>query len=588
MKLLLRYMHAQRKAIFGALMFAALNQVFLMADPYIFRRIIDDFVMRFDRLPPRQLLWGVGFWVVMMFGSVMMAWIGKNLLLDNVNRASHRVSAAIFADGIRHSLELPYLEFEQRRSGEILDRLQRLRSTVERFLVTLVNLMFASAVRVVFVILYALAVYWPIGAYLAVLTPLLAIASILLSRQIKEVEEELLNQNAAQAGTATETIRNIEVVKSLGLARQEIGRLRRSTDRILNTELEKTRRVRKLTFYHGAAVHAGRGLFVLVSIYFLFTHHVSIGQFLSLYLYSSFIFIPLQELSQVAAEYRETEAALDTFRDLLSAPGETHAAGTELGTITTLEFDQVGFRYPSVEGPAVERLSFRVSRGETIAFVGPSGAGKTTLIKLITGLYSPASGRVLYNGIPHSAVDMNALRQRIGLVTQETQLFAGSLRDNLLFANPDATDEGCIAALKQAAAHGLLQRGSGGLDTVIGEGGMRLSGGEKQRLAIARALLRRPDLLIFDEATSSLDSLTEREISDTMREAARATHAITVLIAHRLSTVLHADRIYILDHGVIVQSGTHSELMDANGLYRNLWLRQVGGDAGREAVAAPS
>src|SRR5207249_4384794 len=157
-------------------------------------------------------------------------------------------------------------------------------------------------------------------------------------------------------------------------------------------------------------------------------------------------------------------------------------------------------------------LSFRAAQGETIAFAGPSGSGKTTLVKLVSGLYAPAAGRILYNGVSQPDADLNRLRERIGLVTQDTQLFSGSIRENLLFVRPDATDQQCLLALRQAAAHTMLRRAGRGLDTVIGEGGMRLSGGEKQRLAIARALLREPDLLIFDEATSSLDSITEREI----------------------------------------------------------------------------
>ncbi|MBZ5601909.1 MAG: ABC transporter ATP-binding protein/permease [Acidobacteriia bacterium] len=583
MKLLFRYLPAQRKAIAAALLFTAVNQIFLMADPYIFRRIVDDFVGNYRNLSPSELLLGVGFWVVVMMASIMIAWIGKTLLLDHLNRAAHSISAAMFADGVRHSLELPYLEFEQRRSGETLDRLQRLRSTVERFVVTLVNLAFAPAVRVFFVIGYAMTVYWAIGVCLLLMTPLLGWASLALSRKIKEIDEQLLQHKAMQAGSATETLRNIEVVKSLGLARQEISRLHRSTDRILNFELEKGRRVRRLTFYHGAAVHACRGVLLVFAIYVLFRGHMTVGQFLALYLYSTFLFTPLQELSQVATDYRETEVSLNRFRDLLDVPVERRSPDcVELGAVQKLEFEDVEFRYPSVDRPAIRQVSFGVTRGETVAFVGPSGSGKTTLIKLISGLYAPASGQVLYNGISHGRVDMNSMRQRIGLVTQETQLFAGTIRDNLLFANPDANDQECLVALQHAAADGLMERCIDGLDTVIGEGGVRLSGGEKQRLAIARALLRRPDLLIFDEATSSLDSITEKEISDTMRDAARTARAITVLIAHRLSTVLHADRIYILNHGTIVQSGTHAELMETEGLYRDLWLRQVGGDAGRE------
>jgi ATP-binding cassette, subfamily B, bacterial len=181
---------------------------------------------------------------------------------------------------------------------------------------------------------------------------------------------------------------------------------------------------------------------------------------------------------------------------------------------------------------------------------------------------------------------MDALRERIGFVTQETQLFSGTIRENLVFVRPDATDADCLDALRRAACDGLLARAEKGLDTVIGEGGIKVSGGERQRLSIARALLRRPDLLVFDEATSSLDSLTEEEISRTIREVAESRDVMNILIAHRLSTVMHADRIYVLERGQVVETGRHQELLDRMGLYYAMWRQQVG--ERRPAAPAPA
>jgi ATP-binding cassette subfamily B protein len=214
--------------------------------------------------------------------------------------------------------------------------------------------------------------------------------------------------------------------------------------------------------------------------------------------------------------------------------------------------------------------------GATIAFVGPSGAGKSTLVKLLVGLYRPQSGHVLYNGIAGTDIDLDNMRQRIGLVTQDTQLFAGTIRDNLLFVNPEATDLQCMEVLEKAACQSLLARAARGLDTPIGEGGVKVSGGEKQRLSIARALLRNPSLLVFDEATSSLDSLTEEEISETIRSVSDQQNHITILIAHRLSTVMHADTIYVLEKGRIVESGGHDRLVASKGLYFAMWRQQIG------------
>ena len=204
-------------------------------------------------------------------------------------------------------------------------------------------------------------------------------------------------------------------------------------------------------------------------------------------------------------------------------------------------------------------------------------------MKLLVGLYRPSSGRLAVNGIDVSEIDSDALRGRIGLVTQETQLFAGTIRDNLLFVNPKATDAECVEVLRQAAALPIIERGGKGLDTKIGEGGIKISGGERQRLAIARALLRRPELMIFDEATSSLDSITERAITATIRNLTSGEHRrMTVLVAHRLSTIAHAQRIHVLAKGRVVETGTHDTLLGLNGLYAALWREQ---SARREEAA---
>jgi ATP-binding cassette subfamily B protein len=197
-------------------------------------------------------------------------------------------------------------------------------------------------------------------------------------------------------------------------------------------------------------------------------------------------------------------------------------------------------------------------------------------VKLLVGLYQPLEGNILYNGIPGKEIDLDQLRERVGFVTQDTQLFSGSIRENLLFVRPNATDEECMQALQRAACQSLLARASNGLDTVIGEGGVKVSGGEKQRLSIARALLRRPDLLVFDEATSSLDSITEEEITETIRDVSVLKDHITILIAHRLSTIMHADTIYVLEKGNIVESGKHVELLLQKGLYYAMWRQQIG------------
>jgi ATP-binding cassette subfamily B protein len=289
------------------------------------------------------------------------------------------------------------------------------------------------------------------------------------------------------------------------------------------------------------------------------------------------LFGPLQELGNVILTWREAEVSLGNFKKILNTPIDKKPANpVQIEKINTLAFDKVSFKHLSGKYNALSNISFAVNNGETIAFVGPSGSGKTTLVKLLVGLYQPIEGMVLYNSASGKEIDLDQLREKIGFVTQDTQLFSGTIRENLQFVKPNASDEDCLRVLQQAACQNLMARADKGLDTVIGEGGVKVSGGEKQRLSIARALLRNPDILVFDEATSSLDSITEEEITATIRDVSVLTSHITILIAHRLSTIRHADKIYVLEKGQIIEQGKHEDLLVEKGLYYAMWRQQVG------------
>jgi ATP-binding cassette subfamily B protein len=594
MRLLLSYLRRYWPIVVLALVLAAINQIFSMMDPLIFRHIIDDYATKFREHTTREFFTGVSLLLAAAVGVAFVSRVAKNFQDYFVNVVTQRVGVDLYSDGIRHSLALPFHVFEDQRSGETLGKLQKVRSDVERFIGAFINILFTTLVGVVFVTIYAFNAHWSIvPAYLATI-PLLGGLSSLLSRKIKVLQKQIVAETTALAGATTESLRNIELVKSLGLAEQEVTRLTATTEKILKLELRKVRYIRSLSFVQGTAVNFIRTCILLLMLYLIFTQEITVGQFFSLLIYSFFIFGPLQEMGNVINIYRETEASLANFEKILGTPPDPKPSSpVPIDDLRTLEFDRVTFTHQSATAPALSDVSFRVERGETVAFVGPSGAGKSTLVKLLVGLYGPGRGRILYNRVESTRVDLDRLRERIGLVTQETQLFSGSIRENLQFARPNATDEECLAVLHHAAADSLLRRADRGLDTVIGEGGMKLSGGEKQRLAIARALLRKPHLLVFDEATSSLDSLTEEEISRTMRTVAATSNVITVLIAHRLSTVMHADRIYVLERGRVIETGRHEELLELTGLYYAMWRQQVGerravpGGAERAVLASP-
>jgi len=564
-----------------ALVLAAINQVFSLLDPLIFRHVIDEYVTQVQKYTTEQFFKGVGLLLLAAVGVAFVSRVAKNFQDYVINLVTQRLGAQIYADGIRHSLRLPYRVFEDQKSGETLGRLQKVRTDVERLISASINILFTTIVGIVFVMVYAMSVHWVIAPIYFITMPVLGILSSVLSRKIKVIQKRIVSETTALAGSTTESLRNIEVVKSLGLAGQEIARLNATTDRILELELEKVRYIRTLSFIQGTAVNALRTSIMFLMLYLIFAGQISVGQFFSLFIYSFFIFGPLQELGNIINVYREAQVSLKNFEEILETPPEPVPVDpVAFGPIARLEFDEVVFRHASATTNAVDGISFTAGLGETVAFVGPSGSGKSTLVKLLVGLYRPARGQVRYNGVPGNEIDMERLREQIGLVTQETQLFSGTIRDNLLFVQPNASDEACRAALHAAACQGLLERAARGLDTKIGEGGVKVSGGERQRLAIARALLRRPRLLIFDEATSALDSLTEEEITTTIRDISRQEDQITLLIAHRLSTVMHADRIYVLERGRVIESGRHDDLVAERGLYYAMWRQQIGERSG--------
>lgn len=585
MDILYGYLRKYWTLVALALALATINQVFSFLDPLIFRHIIDSYATKYKDYTTAQFLRGVSVLLAAAVSVAFISRVAKNFQDYFVNVIVQRLGAEMYSDGIRHSLELPYSVFEDQRSGETLGKLQKVRSDVEKFISLSVNMLFTTLIGVVFVMFYAFSVHWSIAPAFLLTIPLLGTLSSVLSKRIKVIQKVIVAETTALAGSTTESLRNIELVKSLGLADQEVRRLNATTDKILKLELKKVRYLRSLSFVQGTFVNLLRTSILFLMLYLIFTQRITVGQFFSLFIYSFFIFGPLQELGNIINTYRETEVSLQNFRNILAIPRDPKPENpVPVDDLDTLEFRDVSFMHQTANTPALSNISFTVKRGDTIAFVGPSGAGKTTLVKLLVGLYPPKEGEILYNGLSSHVIDLDRLRERIGFVTQDSQLFSGTIRENLLFVRPGATDVECLDVLHKAAAHTLLARADNGLDTVIGEGGVKVSGGEKQRLSIARALLRKPHLLVFDEATSSLDSLTEEEISRTMRDVASDRAVMTILIAHRLSTIMHADRIYVLERGRIVESGKHEELIDGKGLYYAMWRQQVGE---RRQIAPP-
>jgi ATP-binding cassette, subfamily B, bacterial len=585
MKLLMQYLSRYKLMIILAVILAAINQSFSLLNPLMAGKILDQLVNHPHTADKAGLIPRTShdyfnlalLYIGAIMGIAMVSRIAKNFQDYVVNVVIQKYGARLYTDGLRHALRLPYQEFEDQSSGQTLSILQKVRADCERFINSFFNVLLPTFVGIVFVIIFSVQLnpFLPM-VYLGGAAVLGCLMSA-LSKKIKTVQKNIVRETNALAGSTTESLRNIELVKSLGLTNQEIRRLNTTTIKILQLELKKVRSIRTISFIQGTFVNFLQQVIVMSLLYFIFKDTISPGQYLSLTFFSFFIFGPMQEIGNIILSYREAEASLHNMQELLKKPVEfTPEKPEAINGIEEVKFSDVTFKHNSSNRPALENISFNVKLGETVAFVGPSGSGKTTLVKLLVGLYHPINGHIYYNGHDEANIDYEELRRQMGLVTQDPQLFSGTIKENLLFVNPTATDADISAVLRQAACDNLLSRAEKGLDTVIGEGGLKLSGGERQRISIARALLRQPRLMIFDEATSALDSLTEDEISQTIRSITSKREHITIMIAHRLSTIMHADRIYVLEKGNVVETGTHATLLEEKGLYYAMWRQQIG------------
>ncbi len=577
MQIIWKYLRPFKRWLFLAMGLAAIAEVLQLLDPVIFGKIIDMFAVNPRNLGEEELVRGVLVWLAIAVGVALMARLTR-AFTDYVTRlVVQKFGLSVFDEGLRQTLRLPFHEFEETSSGHVLSVLMKVRQDNERFISSFITVLFSSLVGVFFVIWYAVTTHWLLIPVFLTGVVVLGSLTSFLSRKIRTVQRSVISETNKMSGAITESLRNIELIKSLGLTYPEIRRLKTFTLKIFDLEKTKVRRIRTLTFLQSSVLLVLKESILFILLWLIFRDLLTTGELISMQFITTRIMHPLQELGNIILSYREAEASLQIFNDLMKKEPEYRPdEPVEIGEIDKLRFEGISFRYKNSETDAIQDLSFGVCRGETIAFVGPSGCGKSTLVKLLVGLYTPTRGTIYYDDIPARDIRVNRMRRQLGFVTQDTQLFSGTIRENLMFVRQDAAEEELLEALRKASALKMVESSPHGLDTLLGEGGKMVSGGEKQRLAIARALVRKPRILIFDEATSALDSITEEEITQTLKEISAGKQQMILMIAHRLSTIMHADRIYVLEKGKIIEEGNHTTLLEQKGLYYAMWRQQIG------------
>ncbi len=556
--------------LFEVFIASVLIQVFGLVTPLFTQLILDRVVVQQSNLTLTAV--GLG---LLIFGWFQVAMTGlRQYLLDHT---ANRVDLALIVGFINHTFRLPLGFFESRFVGDIIARVQENRK-IQRFL-TGEALSIVLDLLTVFVYLGLMFWYsWKMALLILVIVPPFVILALVATPFLKRISREIFAAHAEETGYLIQSLTGISTVKSMAVEHSVQWNWEDFFGKAIQKNFSGQVIGNRLQVFSATIETTARTALLWFGASLVIRNELTIGQLVAFNMLLGNVISPFQRLIVLWSDLQEVIIAIERINDVIDTDLEEDLQGANCLSLPPIrgeiEFAQVTFRYhPESDRNALENLSFTVQPGQTVALVGRSGSGKTTISKLLLGLYLPTAGKIYIDGYDLENISLRSLRSQVGVVDQDTFLFGGTIRENISISQPHADLESIIAAAQQAGAHEFIKEFPLAYETQIGEGGGLLSGGQRQRLAIARALLGNPPLLILDEATSSLDAESERIIQNNLNQILH--NRTTLVIAHRLSTVRNADLILVLDRGIIVESGTHQALMAKQGHYFYLNQQQL-------------
>jgi ATP-binding cassette subfamily B protein len=545
---------------------------------YFVQHLVDSVLVRSETRLLNAL--GIGMLLIVVFRTLFG--MLRQYLLAHIAR---KVDLTLIAGYTRHILALPMRFFEMRRVGEILSRVNDAAKVREAISGTTLTLVVDGVL-----VTLSLVVLWlydaPLAAVATMFVPLLVGSVAVHHPSVKRRSQEAMENAARLSAHLVEDISGVETVKAFGLERD---RAEEGESRLVQL-VQDIFSLEKLGISMSSAGTFVAGIAGIVILWYgghrVIAGALTIGQLMFFYTLLGYLLGPLERLSSVNLQLQDALVAVDRLYQVLDVEAEVRNGKRHVkfnGIDQAIELRGVTFKYGCRQN-ILENVSLRIHAGQTVAIVGESGCGKSTLLKLLMRFHEPTEGQILFDGVDARDLELESFRARIGLVSQDPFIFSGTIRENIALGQPGATMQDVVAAAREGGLDEFITQLPDRYETLIGERGANLSGGQRQRLAIARALLRNPDLLIFDEATSHLDTATERAIQESLHSA--LANKTVILVAHRLSTIQQADVIYIVDKGQIVESGSHRDLIAQDGRYAALWRAQFASDSRHPRLAA--